>query len=422
MVQPLNNRGEDTGIATEFTLNLKPDTAFTFVHAVNDQPRLQNKEDFFNVTIKCKFVPFRFGSNANHGITFNGEKLDLNTFYGKVTFYKKLANTGTLKFYANNTHGGVYGDMVYFPEKEPALAEIDNFTFSEDQKRLTYIQPLGGELQWFTKDDDYLKLRPNTTKITGDENTKFLYYYNGEPLQENNDNYAVKEWTTGEVVVKTYRLENYSDTVDVKEQYRGTLAYDKLQFYWDGEKVFTGEWTGADPTDRQSVFFRFGADWLVGDPVDAYDIDFYLCSMDAKGVYHQNKLVKSLKNVKAGSISDPVEIHLKGDVFPQDVWDKAVAAGKLNMVDENYQQLPEMERCNIYLHLTVYKAGTREEMFTNLGDSERYIDMTQTFSSSFVNTEDYLGILFPPAFTFKCAYLMQGQWRLSSNVQVGSWE
>lgn len=418
-IYPMDNKGHDIGNPSEFTLNLKPDTAFTFVHAVNDQPRQKNDEDFFDVTISCEFVPYRYGINARHGITFNGEKLNLRQ---QVTFYKKRDNTGTLKFYANNNHNGQYSDMIYFPETEPAVGEIDNFSFNENQTTLTYIQPLGGEVQWFTKKEDYVIINPMVTTLGNDDQTEFLFYYRGEPLQEASDNYAVKDWTSGEVVVKSYRVENYTDTVDVKEQFRGTLDADKLDFLWDGQTLSTKEYKGEDPTDQQSVFFRVGASWMGSTSADKCDIEFWLCSKDASGVYHQNKLVKSLQNVSAGSFSDPVQIHLKGDVFPEDVWDKAMADGKLNLFDESYQPTPEAEKCNIYLRLNVYKPGTKEDMYPNQGESDRYMDMTMNFSESFPATEDYLGILFPPKFTFKLGYLEQGPWRLSSNVVLGSWE
>lgn len=424
-IYPLDNKGHDMGEPSEFTLNLKPDTAFTFVHAVNDQPRLRNDEDFYDVQITRKFVPYRYGNYAEHGITFNGEKLDLrytNGNNGKITLYKKRDNTGTLKFYANNTHNGQYSDYVYFPETEPALGEIDNFSFSEEQTTLTYIQPLGGEVQWFTKDEDYVILNPSVTQLGSyDDQIKFMYFYRGEPLQDGIANYAVKDWTTGEAVVKSYRLENSTDTVDVKEVFRGTLAAKDFSFIWDGTKMISMEYKGEDPTDQQSVFFSVSALWDGAKQDDKCDIELWLCSRDADRQYHDVKLVKSFQNVSAGSYSDPVQIHLRGDVFPEDIYDKAMADGKFVMRDADRVYNPDYYKLNLYLKLKVYKPGTKEDLFPSLSDSQRHKDMTNVFSKSFPRTDSYRAYVFPPKFTFKLGYLQQGVYGLSSPLQFGSW-
>lgn len=447
-IQPIDTHGYNTGTPSEFTLDLKPDTAFTVIYAVNDQPRIMsadNADNFFNVSPYCMFFPAKYkdSQNSTLGITFNDEKL--NMINGMpVTFYKGRQNTGTLKFYHNpirkieGHYGGGSDLAAYYPETEEPLGVIDNYTFTEDQNNtaLYYFMPLGGDVQWFTDDNvaQCLKIRPDLRFITSasmDYQNGYRLYYNGELLmdfsQNGGDIYAVKGkgYETGEAMIEYYHV-NFDnemgtvDTVDVKEVYRGELAYDKFNFIFDGT-VAPNIYQGADPADRQSAFVRLGAANLYDENYNEYtgnvDLELWTMFRNDDWIYEPVQMLAQVKNIALDTYSDPVEINVK-DVFPADELAKLETQGQLEMYDPNtWEETEDGRKMSVSLQVRAFKPGTREELEVNINSA---LDMG-SFPGLMTYTDDYLSLLPPIQFADKCYYLfnMRGDTRIRLNQ--GPW-
>ena len=439
-VQAIDRYGNPIKDPVEFPITVKKDTAYTIVHAVGDQPRLKtadNADSFFDVSLQKSWMPLDYGNNI--GITFNEEKFNAD-LYAPATFYKENDNTYDVKFYTTARIGG-NGGFDFNPDKQEPIATVASHKFTPEVTQLQYFMPLGGEMTLGPSEDvenakaECLYIKPQIYNLSSDNFNGYEYIYHGKKL-EPSGNYAAKgqgyedgELSVRGIIQKQVQGESgwNTDTTYV-DIFKGNVKYNEMDVVWDGTAGKLNEWEFEDPASNQSAFFRVSAAQATGGNYKAYDIELWLCSYEPNdySFTKPERMVKRIENIKPGAWSEPIELHVKGDFMPQDIYDKASAAGKLDMyaVTEagEYIDNEDYMKCTMGLMLKVFEHGTSNQLFTNVKPFDLPTSQESPFQTDYDDTGSAWIVMPPKGFEYKGYYLQESQYNFQVVNKQGRWQ
>ncbi len=438
VVQPLDREERPNGDPSILMTTLKADTTIQILKPVNDTVQFYDTERHFTVPLSCKFIPYRYGGNYNnHGITINGDKLPEFVNNG-IYFTRGNEKDKTIAFYERDPEKAAV--TQYDPETQEPIAVIEHYDF-EEGKPLEYIHPLGGVPTLYTGEDQFPKASIEVKWTQND--AKYIFEFQGEPVKWGASTpfyVANEEMLSGELVCK--RSIQEGDTV---EYYREHVTFKNgenlvLNDFGDGTLSNNEEYTGEDPDDRQSMFIRINlpAECVAGGHFDEetgqwvddvytgnYDIKIYTahnCWMGYES--DKRKLIAELKDVAGGTaFTDPVQIHLRGDVFAPDVWDSYVESGEVfyQFTPDWSDEAPDFhEVCNAVV-LEIFMAGTDTRVFESASRPLNMLD-GQAFAVNMVLSDDQAGMYLPCDFVYKCYYIQVNRWNANVMMSQGEWE
>ena len=432
IVQPLNREERPEGEPSVLMTTLKADTVLQILKPVNDTVQFYDAEKHFTVPLSCKFIPLGYGGNYNnHGITINGDKLPEFVNNG-IYFTRGNEKDKTIAFYERDPEKAAVSQ--YDPETQEPLSIIEHYDF-EEGKALEYIHPLGGVPVLYTGEDQFPKAKFEMQYRQGD--TEYFFFWNGEPVSRYSDFYVTnEEWLNGEVVVN--RSVSKGDTVEV---YRENLSLQNGEVFSlndFGDATLSGnEYTGEDPDNQECAFIRYTlpAEYVTGSHYDEelgewvdekytgnYDIKVVVATLDRNWEMTIRETIHEIKDMAGGTWCEPFQLRLRGDIIPEDLYDKYANTGEpFFMYDADWNFVDEYYRIKGYLIFEVYQAGTDIRCYS---DNYSQIDVFNGGLSMDLipYNEEWTGFYLPSnGFDHKCYMIEQYKDHMNVVISQGQW-
>ena len=434
LVQPLDREERPNGDPSILMTTLKADTNIQILKPVNDTVQFYDEAKHFTVPLSYKFIPFRYGGNyGTHGITISGDKLPAIVNRG-IYFTRGNEKDKTIAFYERDPQKATANQ--YDPETQEPLSVIEHYDF-EEGKPLEYIHPLGGVPTIYTGEDQFPKVKIEIQYRQ--DNADYFFFWKGEPIDWRYDLYVTnEEWLSGELAVSRSILGG--DTVEV---YRENLSLQNGENYVlndFGDNTLSGnEYTGENPDNRECVFIRYTlpAEYSTGSHFDQesgqwvdevytgnYDIRVVVAAMDMMtGEYMDRKLIHEIKDMPGSTWCEPFQVRIRGDVFPEDLYDKYTESGEALLEwDADWMPTEESLRVRSYLIFEVYQAGTDIRCYNDNYSNTNVLTGYGIGNNVLTYNEEYTGYYLPTnGFEMKLYMFEQYRDHMNMAISQGPW-